>query len=111
MATHGMRAPPASATADASTRTKQRAETIRTTTNHPWLTADHGWLPAGFLRVGERVMRADGTTATVAAVRAVAGAAEMYDLTVGAMHTFAVGDGRYVVHNCNRGVTDQSKAG
>ena len=28
-------------------------ETIQTTTNHPWLTADHGWILASFLRVGE----------------------------------------------------------
>ena len=97
VAAHGTRAPPS--TADAA----PHAETIHTTTNHPWYTADHGWLPAGFLRVGERVVRADGTTATVAAVRAVAGAAAMYDLTVGTVHTFAVGNDRYVVHNCPKG--------
>lgn len=79
------------------------AETIRTTTNHPWLTADRDWLPAGFLHVGERVVRADGSTATVAAVRAVAGVAVMYDLTIGVIHTFLVGNGRYVVHNCPGG--------
>jgi hypothetical protein len=49
----------------------ERIETIHTTANHPWLTADHGWVPAGFLSIGERVVRADGTTAVVAAVRAV----------------------------------------
>jgi len=96
VAAHGTRAPPSGAgdSADASQHAKQRSETIHTTTNHPWLTLDHGWLPAGLLRVGERVVRADGGTAVVAAVRAVAGAAEMYDLTVGAVHTFAVGVGR-----------------
>ncbi|HEV2239312.1 MAG TPA: hypothetical protein VGR57_21835 [Ktedonobacterales bacterium] len=34
-------------------------ETIHTTTNHPWLTADRGWVPAGGLRLGERVVRLD----------------------------------------------------
>jgi hypothetical protein len=36
------------------------------------------------------VRRADGTTATVAAVRAVPGAAPMWDLTVDGLHDFAV---------------------
>lgn len=100
VAAHGMRAPPAHGEA------VRHAETIHTTTNHPWYTADHGWLPAGFLRVGERVVRADGGTARVAAVRAVVGAADMWDLTVGVVHTFSVGNGRYVVHNCgSKGLT------
>jgi hypothetical protein len=46
---HGSQAPPAD-------------ETIRTTNNHPWLTADRGWMLAGDLRVGEHVVRLDGTT-------------------------------------------------
>jgi hypothetical protein len=75
-------------------------ETVHTTANHPWLTTDHGWLPANFLRVGEPVRRADGSTATVAAIRAVPGAAPMWDLTVADLHDFAVGAGEYVVHNC-----------
>jgi RHS repeat-associated protein len=75
-------------------------EVVHTTANHPWLTADHGWLPASFMRVGEPVVRTDGTTATVAAIRAVPGAAPMWDLTVADLHDFAVGAGQYVVHNC-----------
>jgi hypothetical protein len=77
---------------------------VHTTAHHPWLTADHGWLPASFLRVGEPVRRADGTTAVVVAVRAVPGAAAMWDLTVGDLHDFAVGDGAFVVHNCKNPV-------
>ncbi|HEV2237494.1 MAG TPA: hypothetical protein VGR57_12600 [Ktedonobacterales bacterium] len=49
---HGSQAPPPD-------------ETIHTTANHPWLTADRGWVLAGDLRLGERVVRLDG-----AAVRA-----------------------------------------
>lgn len=33
-------------------------------------------------------------------MRAVPGAAEMDDLLLDAVHTFAVGDGQFVVHNC-----------
>lgn len=70
-----------------------------TTANHPWLTADHGWLPAGFLHVGEPVRRADGGIATVVAIQVVPGVAAMWDLSVANVHTFAVGAGEYVVHN------------
>jgi RHS repeat-associated protein len=75
------------------------AETVHTTTNHPWLTADRGWLAAGDLRPGEQVIQLDGSLATVAAVRVVSGTATMYNLTVSHLHTFAVGSGAYVVHN------------
>jgi hypothetical protein len=81
----------------------RHTEVVHTTTNHPWLTADHGWLPAGFLHLGEPVRRADGSTATVVAVRVVPGAAAMWDLSVANVHTFAVGVGKYVVHNCGPG--------
>jgi hypothetical protein len=46
---HGSQAPPSD-------------ETIRTTENHPWLTTDRGWVPAGDLRLGERVVRRTTTT-------------------------------------------------
>jgi RHS repeat-associated protein len=75
-------------------------ETIHTTANHPWLTADRGWVLAGNLRVGEPVVRGDGTTAVVALVQVVPGAGTMYDLEISHIHTFEVGVGRWVVHNC-----------
>src|SRR5579863_3099973 len=85
----------ASATAS---NTTAHTERIDTTANHPWLTAEHGWLLASFMVVGEAVVRADGATATVVAIRVVAGTATMWDLTVGQVHTFAVGAGQFVVH-------------
>lgn len=104
---HGAHAPPSAAAPSI------HDETIQTTTNHPWLTADHGWILASFLRVGEPVQRVDGSTALVVAVRAEPGAAAMWDLTVSTVHTFAVGGGAYVVHNCGQveyGSTDLSQA-
>src|SRR5690242_6298584 len=74
-----------------------------TTARHPWLTAARGWAQAGTLTVGERVLRADGSTATVVTLRDVAGSAPMYDLTVAQVHDFTVGSGAYVVHNCGGG--------
>jgi hypothetical protein len=88
--------------------TTTTTEVVQTTANHPWLTADHGWLVAGDLGVGEPVQELDGSTATVVVVQVVPGAASMWDLTVSNIHTFAVGDGAYVVHNnnCNPSSTE-----
>ncbi|HKV85619.1 MAG TPA: Hint domain-containing protein [Ktedonobacterales bacterium] len=101
---HGAHAPPqASSTPD---------ETIQMTTNHPWLTADHGWILASFLRVGEPVQRVDGSVAVVVGVRSEPGTVAMWDLTVSNVHTFAVGAGEYVVHNCGQsGKPDPTKLG
>jgi hypothetical protein len=87
-------AAPAQASA---TSTATHAETIHTTANHPWLTADRGWVQAGDLRVGEPVVRLDGRTATVAALAVRPGVADYYNLTVSKLHTYAVGIGEYEV--------------
>jgi pretoxin HINT domain-containing protein len=87
---HGSQAPPSASDSD---------ETIHTTANHPWLTTDRGWVRAGALRVGEQVVALDGHTATIAALAVHPGAATYYNLTVSNVHTFAVGAGKYVVHN------------
>ncbi len=34
--------------------------TIHTTANHPWLTTDWGWVPAGDLHSGEPIVREGG---------------------------------------------------
>nr|MBF6592680.1 hypothetical protein [Ktedonobacterales bacterium] len=69
VASHGSQAPPTTTTTVSPTTTTPtpttrasttRDETIRTTANHPWLTADRGWAQAGSLTLGERVVRADG---------------------------------------------------
>lgn len=77
------------------------AEIIHTTANHPWLTADRGWEQAGALQVGEHVRGANGINAVVMALHAVQGSAYMWDVTVDQVHTFLVGTGGYVVHNCD----------
>jgi hypothetical protein len=71
-------------------------ETIHTTAKHPWLTADRGWVDAGALQVGEPVQLADGSIAQVDDLKIVPGTGEMFE----EVHTFAVGQGLYVVHNC-----------
>lgn len=63
------------------------------------MTADRGWVEAGGLQPGEHVVTLSGGAETVAWVRVVPGQADMYNLTVAKDHTYAVGDGQYVVHN------------
>ncbi len=95
---HGSQAPPSD-------------ETICTTANLPWLTADRDWVPAGNLRPGERVVRLDGTAATVVALAVRPGVADYDNLTVSQLHTYAVGGDRAVVHNCSTGFFRGAKAG
>ena len=95
---HGRRGPP-DTTATASAATATPDETIHTTANHPWLTADRGWVVAGQLHAGEPVRLLAGGTATVVGLHAVPGAGSMWDLSLDATHTFAVGASRAVVHN------------
>lgn len=75
-------------------------EVIHTTASHPWLSADHGWLRAGQLHLGEPVRLLDGATATVVGLHALPGVGAMWDLSLDATHTFAVGNMQVVVHNC-----------
>ncbi len=44
-------------------------ETLHTTTEHQFLTADRGFVAAQTLRVGEQVVRGDGSLGVVTAVR------------------------------------------
>ena len=53
------------------------------------------------LRPGEQILSLDGSSGTVEAVTWTGGPAVMYDLTVGTAHTYHVGDGAWLVHNCD----------
>ncbi len=74
-------------------------EVIQTTPEHPFFTVERGWIPAGALEVGEQVYAADLTTGVVEAIETLAEPQMMVNLTVETVHTFAVGDGQWVVHN------------
>jgi hypothetical protein len=75
-------------------------ERLVTTPDHPVLTAGRGWVAAGELQAGETIRRLDGTTGTLFAVVVASRDGRMWDLTVKGVHTFAVGTGGWVVHNC-----------
>jgi hypothetical protein len=86
LANSGHASAPAAQTAH--TTTSQRtttSETIHTTANHPWLTADRGWVAAGELRADEPLMTLGGTTSTVAWVQVTPGQADMYNLALTAV--------------------------
>jgi Pretoxin HINT domain len=85
VAAHGAQAPP--------------AETLQTTSEHPFLTAELGWVAAGDLQLGEHVRRIDGSLGVVVAVAVTPGIAARYNLTVQDDHTYLVGQGQWVVHN------------
>jgi len=75
-------------------------EKIGTTPHHRFLTIEEGWVDAEDLIPGEHVPSVRGAMGLVSAIRWDAGGATMYDLTVASVHTFAVGAGGWVVHNC-----------
>ncbi|HEY1013263.1 MAG TPA: SBBP repeat-containing protein [Herpetosiphonaceae bacterium] len=74
-------------------------EPIATTPEHPFFTAERGWVPAGDLAPGEHVRRLDGTLGAITDLRIEQRAQVMYNLTVATAHTFFVGAGEWLVHN------------
>jgi len=55
---------------------------------------------AGELQIGQHVLSASGTAGVVSAVETFPAPARLYDLTVEGAHTYFVGEGRWLVHNC-----------
>ncbi len=76
-------------------------EAIATTPGHRFLTTERGWVEAHDLRAGEHVPSIGGGSGMVGSITWERGPATMYDLTVETVHTFAVGSGGWVVHNCD----------
>ena len=75
-------------------------EVIETTPWHPFYT-DEGWVDAEDLQPGDLVLALDGDYGVVEATLTEARTQTMYDLDVAIVDTFAVGDGAWVVHNCD----------
>jgi Pretoxin HINT domain len=100
------RAPPPQGKATSQAQSHGQDEVVHTTAKHPFLTVERGWVPAGQLTTGMHVVREDGSTATVVREHVVPGAASMWNLTVSQIHTYAVGAGQYVVHNCGGDINE-----
>ena len=87
-------------------------ELLETTDEHPFYVMDSApwlsvgqtagrWVDAGELSIGNNIWRADGSTGEVESVEVAAVQQRMYNLTVDTAHTFFVGQGQWLVHNCD----------
>ena len=84
-----------------------RSEVIHTNKKHPFLTVEKGFLPVGQIKLGMHVVEANGQTAIITGWKVVPGVKTMYNLEVAQDHTFTVGAGQWVVHNCGiTGIAD-----
>jgi hypothetical protein len=81
--------------------TSKTSEVIHTNQKHPFLTKEKGFLPVGQLTLGMHVLEADGQYGVVTGWKVVAGTKALYNLEVAQDHTFTVGVGQWVVHNCS----------
>jgi len=89
------------ATGQHGTSSTSKSEVIHTNQKHPFLTVEHGFLPVGQIKVGMHVVRADGRMGVITKWTIVPGVKMIYNLEVAQDHTFTVGDGQWIVHNCN----------
>ena len=85
--------------------THRKSEVVHTNKKHPFLTVEHGFLNVASVKVGMHIERADGTVGTVTKWQIVPGIQMMYNLEVAQDHTFTVGVGQWIVHNCAVGPT------
>jgi hypothetical protein len=83
-----------------STVTTTTSEVIHTNKKHPFFTKEAGFVPVGQLKLGMHVLRSDGRYGVITGYKVVPGAKVMYNLEVAQDHTFTVGSGQWVVHNC-----------
>ncbi|MFO1004164.1 MAG: polymorphic toxin-type HINT domain-containing protein, partial [Planctomycetaceae bacterium] len=73
---------------------------IGTTANHPFFSDDrNAFIPAGELRIGERLRREDGSTAEVTKLNLRFGELPVFNLEVNVEHVYHVGETGLLVHN------------
>ncbi len=88
----------------------QPSETLHTNKKHPFLTVEQGFLPVGEIKVGMHVQQADGSVGVVTGWKQVPGVQTMDNLEVAQDHTFTVGVGQWIVHNCSEIITHHPDA-
>jgi hypothetical protein len=59
------------------------------------------WVGAGDLKKGDEVRKADGSVGIVEAIHTIYNRQTMYNLSVDTAHTYFVGHGQWLVHNCS----------
>ncbi len=85
---------------------KKTSEVIHTTQKHRFLTVEKGFIPVKQFRVGMHIISANGRIGTITKWKSIPGAMNMYNLEVASDHTYTVGDGNWIVHNCTGGFDD-----
>jgi len=86
-------------------KSAKTSEVIHINQKHPFFTMEHGFLPVGYIKLGMQLLQADGRVGVVTGWKVVPGTKVMYNLEVAQDHTFTVGAGQWVVHNCANGPT------
>jgi hypothetical protein len=74
-------------------------EVVEVTPEHPFFTAEKGWVAAGDLWLGAHVLQANGDYGVVEDMAFVHQPRAMYNLTVAEAHTYFVGEQQWLVHN------------
>lgn len=80
---------------------QETSEVVHTNQKHPFFTIEKGFLTVKNISVGMHILRADGSIGEVTAWISVPGSSVMYNLEVERDHTFTVGEGQWIVHNCS----------
>ena len=88
------------------TESTQTSEVIHTNRKHPFFTLEYGFLAVSRISLGMHILRADGSFGVVTGWKMVPGTQVMYNLEVAQDHTFTVGDGQWVVHNCGPSIPE-----
>jgi RHS repeat-associated protein len=89
---------------------KPESEVIHTNKRHPFLTVEKGFLPVGQMKMGMHVVEANGGVGMITGWKVVPGVKTMYNLEVQQNHTYTVGMGQWVVHNCGDDTTTLYRA-
>lgn len=78
---------------------KSEQELVHTTSRHPFLTKERGFIPVAQLKAGMHVLQANGNVGIITHIEPLSGMMVMYNLEVTKDHTFMVGEGQWIVHN------------
>lgn len=78
-------------------------ETIRTTDEHPFWIAGHGWVRAADLREGDPLLTPSGEHRVVVSLVEEEGLETVHNIEVDEFHTYFVGELRIFVHNADCG--------
>ena len=74
---------------------------IRVTPQHPFFSPDTGWVDAGHLKAGDRLLARDGRILIVQAIHARRVGVTVYNFEVAGDHDYYVSTAQLLVHNCD----------